>query len=300
MATKALMDLVFNTTKGNTKALWHIYNTIQNWFPANGFANRFEIAYSDSVGGDWLSETGPNDNAYIVIRPNAAYPWGDATRWQLLVTARNTAGAGTVAGVVGGRAIPGQNLYLSFSANGGWNDVTKTWSGALGTAVVIGFSAAFTATAPSQFNVMGTEHLTSGVADGPVLSVIAIQGTNCGGFTVGKLTAHDPASEVYPCQFLYGTIVSGWNGAGGTNGQVPAIGAAATNLAYTIAPVSGSLGLSRTGKWAGKPVELIDRTMGRTVGFCTGFYSVDSSIADGAQDTANTFRVFDGYMFAIA
>lgn len=300
MATKALMDLVFNTTKGNTKALWHIYNTIQNWFPANGFANRFEIAYSDSVGGNWLSETGPNDNAYIVIQPNAAYPWGDATRWQLLVTARNTVGASTVAGVVGGLAIPGQNLYLSFSANGGWNDVTKTWSGALGTAVVAGFYVTFTSIAPTQFNVIGTEHLTSGVADGPVLSVIALQGTDCSGLTVGRLTPHDPASEVYPCQFMFGPITANWNSTAGYNGQVPAVGAGATNRAYVVTPATGGLGLSRSGKWAGKPVEFIDKTMGRTVGFCTGFYSVDSFIAGGAQDTANTFRVFDGYMFAIA
>jgi len=306
MAWKTQKGLSTSATNSERVLYW-IYQFLASYLPAN-FPGRLSMPYSGNGGGNWLSEAGPLDNSYVIIQPTS-HAWGDGTRWQLLICARHTAGASTVAGVGGAEAIPGPSLWAMFSPSGGWDDVTKRFT-ALNTDPMV---ALCQPNAPvnilaSNLAINCYERMNGVTPDGVVFQLWGDKGKD-GTWDMGISAGHSRwfnPSYAKPHQFFVGMPQAsnaawtwGQSGAAATVCQVenPAgvgfnpIGAEWGAIMDTRGLVEGS------GDWGAIPVPFFDLTTSRVVGWAQGFWRHDDSTADGTEDSTHSYVCYNGLLF---
>jgi len=111
------------TTSTSTPAgvLYHLRRFIKNLETA--WPGRLSVI-DDYAGtsGNWDSEAGVGEGAWIVVQAGHAYP-GSSVKWQCLIGARKTT-TGTIAGYTVTMAV---GLWSKLSVNGGWNSQTKVF-----------------------------------------------------------------------------------------------------------------------------------------------------------------------------
>lgn len=311
MAHKTRKNVVASGV-GSLPALFYIYDFVATWLAANGFSGRLEVAASGAAGGDFLSESGPHDDAYVVIQPADDYAWGDATRWQLLVAARNTASASTVSGAVAGEAIPNAGLWFGFCRDGGWNDTDKNFGANplfTGLRNVKGYGHSGPATTGvTKMHLACWERETSGVVDGVVFLMVG-DDANDGTWDFSCIMGHGRrynAANVKPTQFLVGfpQNYNGntyWGEATGEQGAREKDDDSGVNAVFTDGANHGSGQhlVSGTGEWIGTPIELFDATVAGAVGYLEGVYAGDTSVGSGSEDDSHAWVMINGILFPV-
>ncbi len=302
---KAQKSIVTGGTN-STRALYWIKEFINTFLPANSFSGRLTIVDSSAT---WANDAAPADNSYVVIQP--ADPWGDASRWQLLIAARNTSGASTVGGVVGGEAIAGPGLFAAFARDGGWNSTNKNFGASLSTGLinVKGPSASNTNLAASGLHLAVCDRMVAGARSGCSFLLALDDGLTAswnGTVAAGHAFWVNP-DYAKPHQFFVGVPVLDNNAnrwaciASARAGR--AVNAAGTshNECCTgmmqAAYVSGSLLERDTSGWVPIPLLFRDYTLARTLGWFNGVWQADTGLADKAEDDDQNFIVVGDTFF---
>ncbi len=297
---------------GHWRSLWGIRDTILNWFPTHGYANRLEIAYAYAgPGGAWTSDATVTEGAYLVIQPYNASQFknadGGSTRWQVVIAGKGT-GSGTV-GNKGGAAlaIPAGAFCAALCPNGGWDDNAGNWAGnVLGG----GFQALnIPANSASNFSnlfVASCERLSDvGAVNGVTLTFGWQQaefGKQCMGH-VGHFTPH-VTTDLYPITLIGGmayqfnvSAVSMFPG-----GYLPKKDNTTLNGAGTSAVDYGgtySYGYTHDGRWCGRPMGLLDTTAQHNRGYLAGIFSQTQGQPSNIADGTGKWLPWNGMMIAI-
>lgn len=295
---------------GSCRALYYIYDFLVNYLAGEDFDDRLVVTYSSpGAGGDWLSETGPKDDAYILLESNIA--WSDATKLQILIAARETAGASAVGGVVGGVAIPSPGLFVGVARDGGWDDTDKNFGADLfsGLLHVEGHGKVNDLPACTM-SLCVAERMINGVADGAMLFMWG--GDN-------PLTGYSMsifAGATYPIQAAdtkpHAVIVGkpkaedvqyswGYDTAGDASARV----VRQDGLAYgdacadNVEAAAGMLLTRDSGEWVTDLVRIYDLAVGGMLFIIPNCWRTDVSLADGAKNGDGTWICVNALLFPV-
>jgi len=299
-------------TIGHWRSLWGIRDTILNWFAANGYANRLEIAYAYAgPGGAWTSDSLVTENAYLVVQPAnvAAFKNADGgtTRWQVVIAGKG-AGAGTV-GAKGGAAlaIPEKSFCIAFCPNGGWDDAEGNWAGnVLGSGFLTLNSPTFPGTNFSNLFIASSERLSSvGVVNGVSLTFGWMQ-AEFGKQVMAHVGHYTPhvGSDLYPICAIGGIAYQFPTSPQSLfpGGFLPRKdNLAVSNAGTSAVDFGGSYGYGYThdGKWCGRPMGIIDTSAVHNRGYLTGLFAQTYGQPNNIADGTGKFLPWNGMMIAI-
>lgn len=284
---------VGSSVNGWTACLYHIYYSLNTWLPAE-YDNRISIVDSYAGSGGTWTEAGVTDDAFIVIEMDD--PWGDATNWQAVFTARDANLSSTIGTTGGAIAIPGRGLWCMMAPLGGWATGTRTFGTSLTTVIrhALGKTsdaAGAAIPADSILNVGFADRVDSeGLIDNGLLFIhLKISGTYSASFLIGAFTPFDE-DRGYPVMLFAGVPnpgsspnYYGYQTAGSSAGALCAadglsIVAAVCDHAITL---DGKL-LDEVGGYVGFPLLFINSTLGRAIGWFDQITRIDVNVPTGS------------------
>lgn len=277
---------------------YYFYQFIDALSPAH-----IVIVDSDPGGGDFLSETGPGDGAYIVIE--SAYTVG-GVKWQAILGFRSTAGA------IGGYAGPYQGAYVGWAPDGGWDSVSETFGAALFSGLKKVDALGSANMGPFNFEMAVVEKLVGTTIVDAALVFFGDNnkdGTWDSGFYVGAFYNAVSTVTKQSCLLTGGpnwaSGAANWGATAGTNGACWNSAVAALELLRVdnmnhVNWVSSWFLTDDSGEPFSIPIQVYNESTNRVKGWLCYIARTDDTIADGTKNAAGTYIIYNGLVFPSA